>query len=216
MTEKDDWTKEEIDKEISSYSTAVTIPVNMRIKGQQRILDLTEMEKILRDAKTISLGECYCRKKYKKCNGPLDVCMSIDKEAEAFINKGSGRKINLSEAMEALERSHKAGLVHITFTFEGKETPEVICSCCSCCCHSMSALVRFGVPEAVTASKYISANNPETCINCGKCVQRCQFKARRLENGVMKFESAKCFGCGVCVTTCPTQSISLTDRTINQ
>jgi ferredoxin len=136
----------------------------------------------------------------------------LDKEAEDFITKGLAKKINLEKALEALKRSHEAGLVHITYTFKGKEKPEVICSCCSCCCHSMSALIRFGMPNAVIESKYIATNNPETCLDCGTCVERCQFKARHMKNEKMSFNSSRCFGCGLCVSTCPTQSISLIER----
>lgn len=213
MTEKNDWTKEELEEEISSH-TAVTIPVNIRIEAQQQIIELSEMTKILKEAKLIALGECFCRKKYQKCDGPLDVCLNLDKEAEEFINKGLAKKVSLEDALEALRHSHEAGLVHITYTFKGKEKPEVICSCCSCCCHSMSALVRFGMPDAVVESRHIAVNNSETCINCGTCVERCQFIARRMENGEMIFDSARCFGCGVCVKTCPTRSISLVKRTL--
>ncbi len=194
MAEKEDWTREELEKEIVSAMTAVTVPVNMRLEGQQRILDLSEMKKILRDAKLVSLGECGCRKQLKKCDAPLDVCISLDKEAEDTINKGLGKEANLKQALEALERSHEAGLVHIAYTFKGNEKPNVICSCCSCCCHSMSALVRFGIPEAVVSSKYVAVNNPETCINCGTCVERCQFRARQLKKGKLLYNKARCFG----------------------
>lgn len=215
MVDKNDWTREEIEEEISSH-TAVTIPVNSRIEAQQLILDLSEMKRILNEAKLIALGECYCRKKYQKCDGPIDVCLNLDKEAEEFMSKGLAKKVDLEEALEALRRSHEAGLVHIAYTFTGKEKPEVICSCCSCCCHSMSALVRFGMPEAVTVSKYIAANNPKTCVGCGTCVERCQFKARQLKNGKMTYNSSRCFGCGLCVSTCPTQSNSLVNRETNR
>ena len=212
MSEKSDWTKEELEKEYVNTMTAVTIPVNMHIEGQQRILDLSEMRKILSEAEVISLGECGCREKLKKCDAPLDVCIGLDKEAEDLIKKGSAKRANLEEALESLERSHAAGLVHIAYTFEGNEKPDVVCSCCSCCCHSLSALIRFGIPEAVIASTYVAVNNFETCINCGTCVERCQFKARRLENGKLVYNRARCFGCGVCVSTCPTKSISLMKR----
>lgn len=211
MKEKTDWTKEELVEEVNSH-TAVTIPVNMRIEAQQRILDLSEMEHLLKEAKLIAIGECYCRKKYQKCDGPIDVCISVDREAEDFIAKGLGKKVSIEDAIEALKRSHEAGLVHIAYTFKGKERPEVICSCCSCCCHSMSALIRFGIPDAVVESKYIAANNSETCISCGTCVGRCQFEARHMKNGEMLFDSSRCFGCGLCITACPTQSISLIER----
>jgi Pyruvate/2-oxoacid:ferredoxin oxidoreductase delta subunit len=212
MAEKNDWTKEELEKEYVNTMTAVTVPVNIHIEGQQRILDLSEMKKILREAKLISLGECGCRKKLKKCDAPLDVCISLDKEARDYIKNGLAKKASLDEALEALERSHVAGLVHIAYTFEGNEKPDVVCSCCSCCCHSLSALIRFGIPEAIVASKYVTLNNPETCINCGTCVERCEFKARHLENGKLVYNRARCFGCGTCVSTCPTESISLVKR----
>lgn len=212
MPRKKDWTREELEEEYVNTMTAVTISVNIHVEGQQRILDLSEMKKILREAKLISLGECGCRKKLKKCDAPLDVCISLDKEAEDMMKQGLARKVSLKQALEALERSHAARLVHIAYTFEGNEKPDVVCSCCSCCCHSMSALVRFGIPEAVVASTYVSVNNSETCINCGTCVERCQFKARYLENDELVFDRTKCFGCGVCISTCPTKSISLAKR----
>jgi Pyruvate/2-oxoacid:ferredoxin oxidoreductase delta subunit len=212
MSEKKDWTKKELQEEYVDTMTAVTVPVNIHIEGQQRILDFSEMKKILREAKLISVGECGCRKKLKKCDAPLDVCIGLDKEAEDMIKKGLAEKAPLEEALEALERSHATGLVHIAYTFEGSEKPDVVCSCCSCCCHSMSALVRFGIPEAVVASTYVAVNNSETCIDCGTCVERCQFKARYLEHDKLVYNKAKCFGCGVCISTCPTKSISLAKR----
>lgn len=212
MPEKNDWTKEELEKEYISKMTAVTIPVNIHIEGQQQILDLTEMKKNLKDAELISLGECGCRKDLKKCDAPLDVCISLNKEAKKQIRRGLAKKVSLAQTLEALELSHEAGLVHIAFTLKGNEKPDVVCSCCSCCCHSMSALVRFGMPEAVVASKYITVNNLKTCTNCGTCAERCQFKARHLKNGKLVYNEAKCFGCGVCVSTCPTKSISLAKR----
>jgi Pyruvate/2-oxoacid:ferredoxin oxidoreductase delta subunit len=211
-----DWAPGELKEALSTIELAATIPVNSRIESEQTILDLTEMEKILREARLISIGECGCRKKHHRCDAPLDVCFSLDTAAEKLLEEGLAKKVSLEEALDALKRSHEAGLVHVTYTFKGKEKPEAICSCCSCCCHSLSALVRFGVPNAVVSSKFVAAVDPEKCINCGKCVTRCQFRARRLENGKLHYDKTRCFGCGVCVSTCPTGSISLISRTISE
>lgn len=192
--------------------TAITVPVDIAIRSQQRILDLSEVEKILRGASLIALGRCYCKEKLKRCDSPVDVCLRLDKNAEESIKTGSARRVDLDEARTALTRSHEAGLVHIAYTSEGDEKPDMICSCCSCCCWSMSALVRFGIPDAVVESQYIAVNNLETCANCGRCVERCQFKARNINNGALEYDERMCFGCGVCVSTCPTQSISLSPR----
>lgn len=194
--------------------TAVTVPVNVSIHGQQTVLDMSSVENILRSAEIITVEDCGCRIKWHRCDAPLDVCLSMDNKAREAMKSGA-RRISLSQALVVLQRSHKAGLVHLTFTFKGHEKPEVICSCCSCCCHSLSALVRFGMPDAVVAAEFIAHQNYDTCSNCGTCVKRCQFHARQMNSdGKLGFDGAKCFGCGLCMTTCPTNSITLTRRNI--
>jgi len=215
MPKKEEWTREELKRKYIDVMTAVTIPVNIQIRGQQRILDISETKKILKEAELIAVGLCDCRTRLKKCDSPVDVCIALDKLGEDKITRGFAAKVSLEQAFEALERSHKAGLVHMAYTYKGNEKPDYVCSCCSCCCHSMSALVRFRIPEAlghIVESNYIAVNNSETCTSCGTCVERCQFKARRLQKDELVFEEARCFGCGVCVSTCPTKSISLTKR----
>jgi ferredoxin len=212
VKEQNDWTREELLEDYVSRLTPVTVPVNITIQGQQTILDLSSIENILRNAEIISLEDCTCRAKWHKCDGPVNVCLSLDNKARESMKRGA-KRISLAHALVVLKDTHEAGLVHMAFTFKGKEKPEVICSCCSCCCHSLAALVRFGIPDHVVASQYIASNRPETCNNCGTCAQRCQFHARQLINGKLVFDPANCFGCGLCVTTCPTKSITLTKRT---
>jgi len=191
--------------------TPVTLPVNISIQGQQTILDLSSVENILRNAEVIALDDCGCRIRLHKCDAPLDVCLSLDNVARDSMKSGA-KRISLAQALVVLKRAHEAGLVHLAYTFKGKEKPEYICSCCSCCCHSLSAIVRFGIPDHIVASEYLASNNNETCDNCGTCVQRCQFHARQLINDKLEFNQAKCFGCGLCVSTCPTKSITLIKR----
>jgi len=212
MKEPMDWTREELMKDFVGQMTPVTVSVNISIRGQQTVLDLSSVEEILRNAEVISLGDCGCRSKWHKCDAPIDVCLCLDDLARDAMKNGA-RRISLAQALVALKRSHQAGLVHLAYTFKGKEKPEVICSCCSCCCHSLGALVRFGIPDHVVASEYKAQQNYDTCSNCGTCVKRCQFKARQLNSDdKLVFNSAKCFGCGLCVSTCPTKSITLIKR----
>jgi len=210
--EATDWTKKELMENYVHKMTPITIPIDVTIEGTQTIIDFSNVQKILEDARVIAINNCDCRLRFHKCDAPLDVCVSLDEDAEETI-KGGAREVSIAEALGALKRSHEAGLVHVAYIFEGKEKPGVICSCCSCCCHSLSALVRFGIPDHVVASKYIAEQDYETCTNCGICVQRCQFHARTMHEDTLELDQSKCFGCGVCVTTCPTNSIKLTERT---
>src|SRR3989304_120284 len=152
-----DWTKEELYEKYVNQWTPVTVPVNITIHGKQTILDLSSVEDILRNADIITVEECGCRGKYHKCDKPLDVCLSLDREAKDSMKRGA-RRISLAQALVTLKRSHEAGLVHMAYTFKGKEKPEVVWSCCSCCCHSLSEQVRFGIPNHVVTSEYIAEN----------------------------------------------------------
>ena len=207
-----DWNKKELETKLANFTAVVTVPVNVHIESRQRILDLSEMQRILGAAKFISVSSCSCREKVRGCDAPLDVCFSLNKRAEKFVEKGLAKEVTLKEALDTLRRTHEAGLVHVTLTLTGRDEPEVICSCCSCCCHSLGGLVRFGMSDAIVASKYVANYNLATCINCGRCVSRCQFKANWTEKGKVKFDETRCFGCGVCISTCPTNSISLIPR----
>jgi len=206
-----DWSREELQK-YSDEMIAVTVPVNIRIEGKQKILDLKTAEILLKKARVISVGNCDCRERWKKCDSPLDVCLGLDGKAEDLIEQGHAKKISAKQALDVLKRTHKAGLVHLAFTTKGEEKTDYICSCCSCCCHALSAIVRFNMPYAVSTPERVAIQDREKCTHCGTCVQRCQFHARRIADGKLVFDSGKCFGCGLCASTCPNGAIFFMKR----
>lgn len=212
MRKKGDWTRKELEEEILSNYRAATIPVDIRFVGKNWILDMTAVEKMLRSARLISLMNCECRQTVEGCHRPLHVCIRLDSDAKNAIKTQGAKKVGLREALAALRIAHEAGLVHMAYLEKGKKRPLVICSCCSCCCGTLSALVRFGYKDAVVRSDKIAVQQPELCDDCGECVPRCQFKARQITRGKLKYESAKCFGCGVCLSSCPTGAITLVAR----
>jgi len=209
---KKDWTREELEKYTVGKMTAVSIPANVSLRGKQRILDLSELERILSNATTMSQTEYGCRKKMGNCIEPMDGCIGIDDLAKEMIEKNNAKQIIVEEALEALERTYDAGLVHMAYTFTGKDKIEYICSCCSCCCHSLSAALRFGYKNHVFSSKYIAIQNEDKCISCGVCVDRCQFMARTLINDNLEYDPDMCYGCGVCLKTCTENAISLLEK----
>ena len=184
------------------------------IDGGQKILDFGCVEKILKKANLIVVQDCGCRTERNNCSYPRDVCISIDEDAEKSLEMrvNNPRKVSLKEAMERLQKAHEAGLVAMAYHLEGRDKISQICNCCSCCCHTLSGLVRFGLARHVLSSDMISKTNENLCINCGICTKRCQFQARRLENNKMFYDSSQCFGCGLCVSTCPVNAIKLIER----
>ena len=213
--ENKDWTRAQIDEVLAEY-IPVTVPVSISVKGKQKVLGFNELEKILKKAKLISLEPCWCRLKIKGCDGPIDVCVCVDKEAELAISKREGRKATYEEAMNALRRSHKAGFVHLAYETPGHEMRS-ICSCCACCCHTMAAITRFGYDPAIVGhADVIAVYSSENCNQCGLCVKRCHFKAWTTDEDKVLHNPDKCAGCGVCVSSCPTGSITLNKRALRK
>ncbi|UCF08038.1 MAG: 4Fe-4S binding protein [Thermoplasmata archaeon] len=213
---KKDWTREELEKEYVGKMTAVTIPVNVSFSGEHRIIEMGELRGILNNAEVIAQEECYCRKRMGNCIDPMDGCLSLDAEATEEIERGVAKRISVEDALEAMKRTYDAGFVHLAYTYEGKDKVDIICSCCSCCCHSMSAALRFRYPDHVFSSKFIATHDPGMCINCGECEERCQFGAREIIDDLLVFHDDKCFGCGLCVSTCPENGIEMIKRTTIQ
>lgn len=211
MKQRNDWTREHLEKHYVGKMKAITISANISIEGKQRILDLSEVEEILRSSKKIAQMECYCRKKMKNCIEPMNGCLELDEDAEVSIKTGA-KEITVEQALEALKETYDAGLVHMAYVDSGKDKPTIICSCCRCCCHSLSAALRFGYSDHVIYSAKIAQQRSEECINCGACVERCHFKARIMVDEEMHYDPEKCAGCGLCLKDCPSDAISLVFR----
>lgn len=215
---ENDWSEDELEEIYEDITTAVTIPVNVAIKGEHKVLDLSKVMSLLKDADLIAISDCGCRRDRKNCDAPVDVCISLDEEAKAMLKdrRYNSRIATLQEAIDALRRSHEAGLVHMAYVMKGDDQPTVICSCCSCCCHTLSGLIRFGIAKHIVTADLISETDFTLCANCGACIERCQFGARKMIDGRLTYNSEQCFGCGLCVSTCPQGAIKLGERDLNE
>ncbi len=208
------YTEEETQKITGELEKAVTIPVHVEIEAEHRVYDMSEMREILMDADRIALQDCGCKTAYNNCDAPKDVCLSVNKTADELLadEKYASREITVDEAMKVLERSHEAGLVHMSYTMAGDAKPGLVCSCCACCCHTLGSLVRNGIHTQVLTSKYIAIDDTEKCTDCGICVDRCVFQARSMVDEKLVYDNVLCHGCGLCISTCAIGAISLIDR----
>jgi len=211
---ENDWSEDELEEIYEDITSAVTIPVNIALKGEHKVLNLSRVKSILKNSDLIVISDCGCRRDRRNCTGPLDVCISLDNEAEAMLSnkRYNSRIATLKEATDALRRSLEAGLVHMAYVMKDDDRPTVICSCCSCCCHTLSGLIRFGIAKHVITPDMISETDSTLCADCGACIERCQFRARKMVDGRLTYNFDQCFGCGLCVSTCVQGAIRLRKR----
>ena len=211
-----DYTKEILEDFAKTTNTThgVTIPVNIEVKAEQKIIDYNSMEQILKKASKYALQDCECRLGLENCDNPNDVCIALDDYADKRIEIGkyNARMVTYEEALDAVKRAHDAGLVHMAYSREEDDFPKGICGCCTCCCAYLGGVVRFGVSLPIVTSDKVAAYDSELCGGCGVCVDRCQFDAREFVDGKLVFHVDRCFGCSNCTSTCSNQANTMIPR----
>jgi predicted transcriptional regulator len=89
------------------------IPVNESIEPGSRILAYEDVFKIIENAKILSVTKCSCRVIDGACGKPLEVCLQVDRAAEYNLERGTGRALSKTEAIEMLKMCEEKGLVHV-------------------------------------------------------------------------------------------------------
>lgn len=196
----DEW----LSKGLISFSSKV-IPVSESLTAEKWILPTEQAIAILRGARSLALQKCVCRVHYKRCENPEEVCLLLNEVGEKFVAKGEARQISLPEAKEVLRKANESGLVHLTL-YRPNHQIFALCSCCSCCCHDLQIMKLFDRKELLVRSEYVAFTDPQICINCGACVERCVFDARVFLDKRLTYHSSACMGCGLCVTVCPVEA----------
>ena len=110
-----------------------------------------------------------------------------------------------------LRHANERGLVHLTI-YDPQQYVYAVCSCCSCCCHDLQFLKRYGRSDLIAQSEYVAQTDMEVCIHCGDCVERCVFDARIWRDGQIDYDVEACYGCGLCVTICPVEATTMERR----
>jgi len=190
------------------------IPVQESLSPQQEILPYEQVIHIIEEAHVIALQKCACRARLdflgiRKCDHPLESCISVNQGAQYFIDRGLGRQISKEEALQLLKEFNKRGLVHTTENYK-EENHTLICNCCACCCNLLGGITRWSNPRAVARANFIaSVKAPENCIQCNICVEKCNFKAITLIDNQPQIDAEKCMGCGICVVNCTSDVLEL-------
>ena len=193
-----------------------TIPVGEYVPVGQVIQPYENVKELILSKKQKGLTTCFCRHEKELigqgCGRPKDVCMTLGPFADYLIARGYARRADNAEMLEALERAEEAGLVHICDNIA--EKINFVCNCCGCCCGILESVNKYDIPGVVANSDYIIQHDPEACINCGDCVERCQMFALKMEGDdqELKVDLKRCIGCGSCIRACEEDALALKHR----
>ncbi len=183
------------------------VPVSATIVPELNIFSYDDAEALIKSQKKIVLGTCICRKEQqligKGCSGPLDVCLFFGGGAYYCEENNLGCDIGVEQALEALERGRKAGLV---LQPSNSQKPVTLCMCCGCCCLFLKNIKAMDKPGRYVHTSYYTQVDEEKCIACGACADRCHMDAITVDK-IASMNPDRCIGCGVCVTDCPTDAM---------
>jgi electron transport complex protein RnfB len=188
-----------------------TIPVGKSIEAKQHIMPYEEAENLIRSQSKILVAPCICRREHamvgQGCDKPEETCLVFGAGAYYYQRRGVGREIGQAEALAILQKADEAGLV---LQPSNAQKPINLCCCCGCCCQVLKTLKRQPRPAELAASPFVAAADPEECIGCGVCLDRCQMEALSLDDeDKVVLDLDRCIGCGLCVSTCPSGALSL-------
>jgi len=188
-----------------------------------RVLDYERASEVIRTARQMGVGICYCRHKMehvgRACDNPLEICMTFGNAAASLIKHGFARRVDAAEGLELLQLARERRLVQ--FGENVRHGVAFICNCCGCCCEAMLAAQRFGLLHPIHTTNYIPENHPERCNGCGKCVAACPVEAMTLVTAndpdkprrkKAKLDEEICLGCGVCAAACDRGGVSMKSR----
>jgi ferredoxin len=190
-----------------------TIPIEQAIEPEAGVTTYDNFRQVIEECgEPIAVAECICRKEKDligdscKQTDLREICFSFRTAAETYVEKGLGRFISKQEAIDLLKQAEKEGLV---LQLGNSQRPMCICCCCGCCCGILTHQKSYNSPAKFFATNFYAQTDPDLCIGCGMCVDRCQMDAITLEDQISNINMERCIGCGVCVPTCPEEAIAL-------
>ncbi|RII27377.1 MAG: (Fe-S)-binding protein [Geobacter sp.] len=188
------------------------------------VLDYERASEVIRTARQIGVGLCYCRHKMshigKACTAPQEICMTLNTVTEPLIRHGHARQVETSEALDLLQEARDRQLVQ--FGDNVREGVNFICHCCSCCCDALLAARRFANLHPIHTTNFVPIIREEQCAGCGRCAAACPMEAILLTSvpdsvptGMKKprIDMERCIGCGLCVRACRFGALRLESRT---
>jgi ferredoxin/biotin operon repressor len=190
------------------------IPKWRAIKDVPGILPCDDVRELLKEhEESLGINNCSCRRVSRKHAAkeiPDELCFVVKTTSEYCIDRGSGRKISLDEALEIIDNVKDHRLIHISYN--EKPISRLLGLCGGYC-----IVFRWspsGTIDNCAPSRFQAEVDPAKCNGTKECLDECLFDAITLKAGDQGKSSAfidaeKCMGCGNCALKCSSGAIEM-------
>jgi Pyruvate/2-oxoacid:ferredoxin oxidoreductase delta subunit len=196
-----------------TFPTSRVITVDRTIEAGNTVHTYDQVSTYIDKNDTIAVGTCFCRHAARLVDEdthdmPMEVCMWFGNMAAYSIERLGARKMTRDEAIQVLDQSEEAGLVHMSRNTT--ENIEFICNCDRWHCGVISNVLKQSKPALFFNSGFQPRFDPDLCTACETCIERCPPEALTMgDTDVPQVDLDRCFGCAVCATGCPTEAITM-------
>lgn len=189
------------------------IPVESAFTPKSTVATYNKVRDLVKEQEIIAVTECICSKEQEllgnECFKPKETCLGFGDFGQYYLDNNMGKKIGTEEALALLDRAEEIGLV---LQPTNTQNLSAICCCCACCCPTLRYAKMSNRPSDFVYTYYKSNIDPELCVACGDCIERCPMDAIQEGDSVSEILEERCIGCGLCVSTCPEKAISLSEK----
>ena len=207
--------KEGFHKEmLATPSVHRVIPVEKTIPVSTDVMPYEKASTYLDDARSWGVLNCICRVQQnligKGCDHTVENCLVFSSRPGAFDRIDDIKTISKEEALEILAEADREGLIHAPSNTQTEVN--YICNCCTCSCGVLRGMVEYGNTDIIAHSDFYAVVDRELCTACEDCLDRCHFNAMKMNDDICVVEISSCVGCGLCITTCPSEALSLVQK----
>ncbi|MBE9544193.1 MAG: 4Fe-4S binding protein [Proteobacteria bacterium] len=190
------------------------LPVSKQLRESSEILPYNALETMVEAQSFCAVAHCPCRQMHAQvgdvCDHSLENCLHFGSMGRYMVEQGLARRISADETLRILKEANEEGLVHAVENIEGHLG--TICNCCGCCCVFLETKSKMGL-HTISSSSYVAQVDPELCVACGTCEERCPMGAIAVgDDDIAVVSENICIGCGVCTPTCDPEAVELTLR----
>jgi len=199
---------------LSEPSVHRIIPLERAIPVDIDVMPYEKASTYLDQARSWGVLDCICRVQKKLigqgCDHSVRNCLVFSPKPHAFARSEEIETLTREEALEVLAQADREGLVHSVNNAQSEVY--YVCNCCTCSCGILRGMVEYGSETSIARSDFYARVEEEDCTGCQACLDRCQFQAMSIVDGLCQVDRMACYGCGLCISACETEAISLMQK----
>jgi electron transport complex protein RnfB len=200
---------------LSEPSVHRIIPLEKAIPVDIDVMPYEKASTYLDQARSWGVLDCICRVQKKLigqgCDHSVRNCLVFSPKPGAFARSEEIETLTREEALEVLAQADREGLVHSVNNAQSEVY--YVCNCCTCSCGVLRGMVEYGSQNSIARSDFYAKVEEEDCTGCESCLDRCQFHAMSMAEGLCLVDRMACYGCGLCISACETGALSLVQKT---